>query len=292
MRGRTTRHGRSAAMSADRNAYGMGLVDKHVDYLSARAVSPEGARERGYVSADTKAQLGRLGFRPVQQRVPALIIPIYDVRGEVSNWQLRPDHPRQVDGRIVKFETQRGSSLKLDVHPRTHPHLGDPDVPLFVTEGSVKADAAVSAGLACVALHGVYGWKTKNDFGGTTVLPELEYVHLKRRRVFLAFDNDLLLKPQVYDALSRFYSVIEHRGADVAVVILPPRDYGTKCGLDDYFARGGNVEDLTTRLVQMNLPHPPSIEVDAAEEPPIIDETMTLARLLDATRDFLARFIV
>ncbi|HMF83597.1 MAG TPA: DUF3854 domain-containing protein [Acidimicrobiia bacterium] len=279
-------------MSAEQNPFGMRLVDQHVEYLAARAVSPEVARERGYVSADTKAQLRQLGFPSTQQRVPALIIPIHDVRGEVSGWQLRPDHPRQVDGRIVKFETQRGSPLKLDVPPRTRPHLGDPDVPLFVTEGSVKADAAVSAGLACVALHGVYGWKAKNDFGGTTVLPELEYVHLKHRRVFLGFDSDILLKPPVHAALSRFYSVLEQRGADVGVVILPPGDYGAKCGLDDYFASGGTAHNLTTRLVQRNLPRPPSIEIDAAKEPPILDETMTLSRLLEATHDFLCRFIV
>jgi Protein of unknown function (DUF3631)/Domain of unknown function (DUF3854) len=279
-------------MSTEHNAYGMRLFDHHAEYLSARAVSPEVARERGYVSADQKTQLGRLGFGSTQRRVPGLVIPIHDVLGEVSGWQLRPDHPRQVDGRVVKFEAQRGSSLKLDVPPRTRPHLGNPEVPLYVTEGSVKADAAVSAGLPCVALHGVYGWKAKNEFGGTTVLAELEYLHLKHRRVFLTFDSDILLKPQVHDALSKFHGVLVHRGADVGVVILPPDGQGTKCGVDDYFARGGTVDDLVTRHVQKGLPRPPTIEVEADEEPPILDETMTLAGLLQATRDFVGRFIV
>jgi Domain of unknown function (DUF3854) len=178
------------------------------------------------------------------------------------------------------------------VPPRSRQRLGDPDVPLLVTEGSVKADAAASAGLVSVALHGVYGWRAKNELGGTTVMAELEYIHLKDRRVFLAFDNDILLKPQVYDALRRFFDVLIHRGADVVVAILPSGEHGGKCGIDDYFARGGTVDDLVTRHVQKELPRPPTVEAETEEDPPIVDETMTLSTLLDATREFVSRFLV
>jgi hypothetical protein len=37
--------------------------------------------------------------------------------------------------------------MVLDVHPETRDKLGDPSVPLFVTEGIRKGDALVSHGL-------------------------------------------------------------------------------------------------------------------------------------------------
>ena len=51
------------------------------------------------------------------------------------------------------FEVETaGPGGKLDVPPGALPLLGDPSRPLIITEGVRKADAAVSAGLCCVAL--------------------------------------------------------------------------------------------------------------------------------------------
>jgi hypothetical protein len=172
-----------------------------------------------------------------------------------------------IDGRVTKFETPRGARLSLDVPPRVREHLGHPDVPLWITEGAVKADAAVSQGLACVALFGVYAWRAKNDLGGTSVLPQLEWVHLKSRTVYLAFDSDVMLKPQVHDALSRLHGVLKHRGADVGVVLLPAGDHAEKTGLDDYFARGGTVDELVAHYVTTELPKPPTVEEEKDKEP-------------------------
>jgi Protein of unknown function (DUF3631)/Domain of unknown function (DUF3854) len=277
--------------------YGSALFEHHVAYLRDRGVSPEVARERGYRSADTKAQLRSIGFGESQRNVPGLIIPTFDVvssNGECSAYQYRPDQPRVLDGRVVKFETPRGARLSLDVPPRVREHLGNPDVPLWVTEGAVKADAAVSQGLCCAALFGVYGWRAKNDFGGTAVVPQLEWLHLKdRRRVYLAFDSDLMLKIQVHDALSRLYGVLEHFGADVAVVLLPPGGRAEKTGLDDYLVRGGTVDELVARYVTVGVPQPPTLvpEKDPGPEP-IVDDRATLAGLLDETVADLTRYLV
>jgi Domain of unknown function (DUF3854) len=240
--------------------FGLGLLPQHADYLRARGVDPAIARERRYRSADTKAGVKRLGFSDSQSNVPALVIPRYGVvSDEVVGYQIRPDDPRSIDGRVVKFETPRGSSLGLDVPPRVRPHLGNPKIPLGFTEGAVKADAAVSHDLMCVALFGVYGWRTKNDLGGTSVLPELEHCSLKGRLVYLIFDSDLMLKLQVHNALRRFYDVLKHRGANVGVVLLPPGEHAEKTGLDDYFARGGTVEELLARHVVEGVPEPPRL---------------------------------
>jgi hypothetical protein len=276
--------------------YGSALFDQHADYLRARGVSSEVAGERGYRSADTKAQLKSIGFGESQRIPPGLIIPTHDVvstNGECSGYQFRPDAPRMKDGRVTKFETPRGARLSLDVPPRVRDQLPDPDVPLWFTEGPVKADAAVSRGLACVALFGVYGWRAKNDFGGTTVITQLEWLHLKDRRVYLAFDSDVMLKPQVYDALSRLRDVLKHRGADVAVVLLPAGEHGEKTGLDDYFARCGTVDDLLAHHVTTELPRPPTVGTEKDKGPePIVDDTATLAGLLYETVEDVTRYVV
>jgi hypothetical protein len=55
----------------------------------------------------------------------------------------------------VKYETPQGQRNGIDIPPGVRDQIGDPTVTLLVTEGSRKADAAVSAGLCCVSLLGV-----------------------------------------------------------------------------------------------------------------------------------------
>jgi hypothetical protein len=276
--------------------FGIGLLEQHQAYLRDRGVVPEVAAERGYRSAENKSQLKSIGFGESQRSVPALIIPTHDVvatDGECAGYQARPDEPRMVDGRIVKFETPRGAKLSLDIPPRVRQLLANPDVPLWITEGAIKADAAVSAGLACIALFGVYGWRAKNDFGGTAVVPQLEWLHLKDRLVYLAFDSDIMLKTPVHDALTRLYGVLEHRGAHVAVVLLPSGEHAEKTGLDDYLVRGGTVDELLANHVTTDLPKPPTVEKDKDKGPePIVDDTATLASLLYETVDDITKYIV
>jgi hypothetical protein len=102
---------------------GSGLFSQHVEKLTASGISEEVIAERGYVSADTKAQLERYNFGPAQRRPPALVIPLHGVIGEVAGYQLRPDDPRVVRGRVAKYETRTGQRMVLDVPPRVRPHL-------------------------------------------------------------------------------------------------------------------------------------------------------------------------
>jgi Protein of unknown function (DUF3631)/Domain of unknown function (DUF3854) len=275
---------------------GSALFEQHADYLRIRGLSPEVVRARGYRSAETKADVKRLGFAESQCLPPGIVIPIHDVvstNGECSGYQYRPDDPRAVGDRIVKFETPKGARLQLDIPPTARSQLDDPDIPIWITEGIVKADSAVSHGLCCLALSGVYGWKTKNKLDKTIVLPQLEHISPKGRRIYLAFDNDIMLKPQVYDALSRFRGVLEHFGADVAVVLLPAGEHGEKTGLDDYFARGGTSDDLLTHHVTIELPKPPTLETEKDKGPePIVDDLATLAGLLYETVEDVTRYLV
>ncbi len=109
--------------------------------------------------------------------------------------------------------------MALDVPPAARAWLGDPARPLVVTEGARKADAAVTAGMCCLAVLGVWNWRGRNEHGGVTALPDWEAVALKRRTVYLAFDSDAMTKPEVFDAL-KLRAFLAGRGADVRVIYL------------------------------------------------------------------------
>src|SRR5262249_59198657 len=117
-------------------------------------------------SIERKVQLKDLGFGEQQRRVPTLLLPLHSVAGEIAGYQHRPDHPRVHDGRVLKYELPGGSRSVLDVHPEARAWLADPQRPIIITEGIRKGDSAVSQGLACIALLGVWNWRGANDFGG------------------------------------------------------------------------------------------------------------------------------
>jgi len=279
--------------------YALSLLPQHAALLEASAISPEVARERGYVSVDTRARLDSASFAKWQRSVPGLLIPVHDTSGAVATWQYRPDDPRTTPaGRVVKYETPSGSRLVLDVPPRVRAQLGDPAVALWITEGARKADAAVSAGLACIALAGVDGWRGTNGQGGKTALTAWNDIALDGRRIYLAFDSDAASNPKVASALDRLGSYLAGKHADVRYCYLPAGD-DAKVGLDDYLAAGGIIaaliESSTPRLVvpvQAELTAPPAPKESATSATSATDPwDGDLAGLLDDVHAFLGRFV-
>jgi hypothetical protein len=247
-------------MTAD--GYGMALFEQHARMLAESGITPEHARARRYVTVDTKARLQELGITPSGRNVPGLLVPSLRVDGSVWGWQYRPDSPRlNRNGKPVKYETPTKQPNGLDVPPGVGPKLGDPAVPLWVTEGIKKADAAALAGLACVALPGVWSWRGTNGNGGRTAIPDWHDVALDNgRRVILAFDSDVTRKRPVRMALDQLAGYLTSKGAKVEYCHLPDDDPG-KTGLDDYLAAGHTGADLLA-LVR---PEPPTL----TEEPRI-----------------------
>ena len=222
------------------------LLEQHWKFLRERSVADDVAAARGYQSAIRKADLEKLGFGRTQQLVAALVIPVWSVRREIESYQLRPDTPRLNDkGKPRKYEMKSGSRMLLDVHPRLSRRcengkpalIGDPAVPLFVTEGIPKADSAVSIGLCCLALLGVWNWRGSNKSGGKAALADWELVALSNRQVYIAFDSDVMENRQVHSALTRFKALLESRKATVKLIYLPAGGHGEKVGLDDFIAR-------------------------------------------------------
>lgn len=221
------------------------LSAAHRALVAGSAITPEVAAERGYRTVGKRSDLMRLGFTDRQARTPALLIPIHNVLGVVATYQIRPDDPRIEDGKPRRYETPKGARLAIDVPPRVFDEgwLGDPSVPLFVTEGVRKADAAASVGICCLDLLGVYGFRGTNDAGGKTVLVDWESVALEGRTVYVVYDSDVMTKAGPHGALVRLKGILEHRGALVLPVYLPPGEQGEKVGLDDFLAGHLDAED-------------------------------------------------
>ncbi|RAL69249.1 DNA primase [Dehalococcoides mccartyi] len=212
------------------------LLESHLRHLlEETGLDLDIIRERKYRSIVCKAELGRFGFAPVQQRVPGLLIPLWGVDGQAAGYQLRPDNPRANNqSKPVKYELPAGSANRLDCPPRCQKALGNPKLPLWITEGSKKADALAGRDACAVSVTGVWGFKGKNEFGGVTFLADWDYIALKDRTVYLAFDSDIVTKEPVRKALSHVAEHIRRKGAKVQIVQLPRLEGQNKTGIDDY----------------------------------------------------------
>ena len=237
----------------------------HQALLDASAIARDVAQARGYFTAEQKRDLKALGFRSEQAHVPCLVIPIHGVNGQIVSHQIRPDAPRiNKEGRAMKYESPAGSRAVLDIHPFVQPKLGDPAIPLIITEGARKVDAGISAGLCVIGLQGVYNWRGKNKYDGLTALPDFEDIAFNGRPVYLCFDSDVMLKLEVHRALERLGRFVSNKGATIAYIYLPPGPQGEKVGLDDFLAAGHTTADLLA-LASPTLRDLPATEGEPSE---------------------------
>lgn len=271
------------------SGYALSIFPQHQDMLAASAIDPEVARARGYVSVDSRAQLRRHaeGFG-AKCPVPGLLIPLRRKDGSVWGYQYRPDAPRVMDGKPRKYETPYQQRAGIDIPVAVNGQLGDPAVPLFVTEGSRKADAAVSAGLCCVSALGVWMWRGTNPVGGKVALAEWHDVALNGRRVVMAFDSDVTSKRAVAKALAELANYLESKGAKVEYLHLPDPGDG-KTGLDDYLAAEG--ADGIWELVRPEPPSPAAQTEDEGPTPCAVPSQLHTPPSWVSDQDILAKLV-
>jgi putative DNA primase/helicase len=230
------------------------LFENHRRQLNASGISSEVIDERGYFTmhrgsaTDAAANLERLKAlgvpklgRDSDARLPGLVVPLYRPTGERSGVLYKPDHaPKNAAGKTCKYIASSGPGV-IDVHPRNVERMVDPTVPLWITEGTKKADALTTRGQCAVSISGVYNWRSS---GGT--LGDWESICLKGREIMICFDSDAVQKKQVLEAMKRLGKWLKtKRVKKVWYVVTPPKfdDVRTK-GVDDYFAAGGTLDGL------------------------------------------------
>jgi hypothetical protein len=240
------------------------------------AICEEVILARGYRTVDNPGELAELGFGTGQRR-RGLLMPLHTTDGRNSLCVLRPDCPRERRNKdtgvtkVLKYELPAGCAVRLDCPPICQPMLKDPGVTLWVTEGQKKADALASKGACSIALLGVWNFKGRNSFGGTTFLADWDHVALDGRSVRIVFDSDIMTKAPVRAALERLTEHLQRKGAHVTAVYLPNGPNGQKMGVDDFFAKGHTLADVEA-LVEATRPAPTAApaRVELLDEAPLM----------------------
>ena len=158
-------------------------------------------------------------FKPL----PALVIPYFDVNGEPVLFD--KDKPfcrvRYLEAAspasFIKQKPQRYGQPQASGTRAYFPNVeglswakaqGD-ESPLIITEGEKKALATTLAGFTTIGLGGVYNW-----LHGGALLPELQAFQWKGREVYIAFDSDAALNPNIQAAEARLVEeLMRGRGA-------------------------------------------------------------------------------
>lgn len=256
----------------------MKLTDAHRRELEvSSSISAGMVTARGYYSTTDTEHLKELGFAPSQ--VPDgeyLVIPQWGIDGDILTHQIKPNIPRpKVTGKAAKYEMPAGWKPRLDVpnDAAIRKALRSKDVPLYITEGSKKADSGACRGLCIVSLAGVYGWRGTNEEGGITTISDWDSIALKGRTVYIVFDNDVMTKKEVRDALVRLARFLKRKGAKVHAIVLSAEDQ--KVGLDDFFAMGKTVAEVLACVNDDVLtPEQESIRVSGRSGTEIYEEAL------------------
>jgi hypothetical protein len=139
--------------------------------------------------------------------------------------------------------------------------VGDPNRPIHITEGELKAACACKHGFDTLGIGGVWSWRSVKD--GVTLLPELAAIDWSGRDVVLIFDADAATNSQVTAALAGLVKALSSRGAKPRVAQLPPVNGDPKTGLDDFVVAKGpdaldaviaeaGVDELSAKLWEFN----------------------------------------
>ena len=180
---------------------------------------------------------------------PALVIPMHNYAGHTMVIA-RPDVPRtNGHDKPVKYDRPGGQRNIIDIHPRVRPVLSNPGKTLWVTEAPMKADALISQGEYAIGGVGCWFFRTKSDAGGKVILPDFQHIAWNGRNVRIVFDSDVATNANVALAERRLALYLVGLGARVTCARLPQSSDGSKMGVDDYFASGGTVADLTKLLI-------------------------------------------
>ncbi len=213
------------------------LLPHHLAELRASGLTDETIRAAGIYSETVYGKLASLlDWRKFPKKMaPAIVYPFTSADGRSGYCRIKPDNPRLLGGKPVKYESPKGQPNQIYLPPGVANTLPT-NQELLTTEGEKKALAATQAGFPCIGLVGVYGWK---DGKAARLLPALERVVWQGRVVYIVFDSDIATKPEVQDAENRLAAHLAAHGATVRVVRLPQGDpvadgKPAKVGLDDY----------------------------------------------------------
>lgn len=173
------------------------------------------------------------------------LVPAWQVSGldpltgetTLQGVQVKPDTaPLNKDGKTQKYIGASGYGacplfLDTGIEGYWQSVIDSFSIPLLITEGAKKAASLLSNGYAAVSIPGVSTCR-KNGRMHHLLQPLTGFGRL----VYLCFDNDMLFKKQVQEALLAMGRELSASGSKVMVIKLP---LGANKGVDDFIAANG-----------------------------------------------------
>jgi Domain of unknown function (DUF3854) len=212
--------GREATTTAYSRS-GTFLHPHHLRLLLDSGISPEVSRARGYRTITRKSALKGYGFSAGQCRPPALLVPIHDAEGHLNSYQMRPDEPRiDSDHGAVEYEICPGRPIALDAPPACASLLGDPGIPLYITDEVFKADSAASHGLCCIALVGLLPAVDRLEVGRSLNPDAWDGIALDNRLVRFVYDADTNHRTATMSAFTILQELLWWRNAKIQRISL------------------------------------------------------------------------
>lgn len=223
------------------------ICSHHLEDLQGSGLTDAEIKDAGLYCADSEGVEKILGFKVG----PALVFPYPSLNGNPPFSRVKPDTPPIYNGKPAKYLSPKNSVNRLYI-PASLSMMARQNVkvPIVITEGEKKAIAAAKHEIICIGVAGVTAWKDRNG-----VIKDFDYLYLKNRRVFICFDSDASVNPNVKAAELALAKELRRKGAVVEAIRIPPGEDGKKQGLDDY---------LLTHSVESfwSLPIDPLSEVD------------------------------
>lgn len=213
--------------------------------LARSGLTPEDAEAAGMFDVADASTI----YHPDFHAEPALVIPYFDIGGKLVTWgegkafcRIRyTERPPQAQGftkrKAIRYSQPKGSGLHAYFAPGLDwtRLVGDPAEPILITEGEKKSLASIKAGFPVIGLGGVFNFATTDG----ALLPELEDFKWGKRDVYICFDSDAALNPNILAAEARLVDELQtKRGARCYLVRLP-QDGDAKVGLDDFILAHG-----------------------------------------------------
>jgi len=219
--------------------------------LARSGITPAQAEAAGMFSIDDASALF-----PEFHALPSLIMPYFDITGAPMTFPRDGKDNLFCRARYLETPPQRASFVKQKPQRYGQPHssgtrayfphaphidwqdvAGDARTPVVITEGEKKALAMCCTLAPTIGLGGVANFILKQT---GELLTEFDAFHWRGRTVFIAFDSDAALNPNIQAAEARLVDeLMRKRGAKVHIVRLPTAQDGSKVGLDDYLVEHG-----------------------------------------------------
>jgi hypothetical protein len=209
--------------------------EKDLQEFRRSGITGNQASAAGFARCEDIKELAK-AMRSTKQAKPGWLVPYYDLDGKFQYRRLKPDEPRVLDGKVVKYEQPQGIATQI-YYPYTHDRekFLDQDEPLIIVEGEKKALKGCLEGFTCIAVPGVDNFYEKAEPGQPCQLKK-DFTRLitEGRKVYVCYDAGKMKNLRVLRAEVRLTEELLAVGAQVYLVQLPELSVTKDTGLDDF----------------------------------------------------------